>query len=820
MHEQSWENRVDAIIKAVRNASPGDSSLAVGRSAGGDGLDRLVEGIEDLLGRSKENEKAYRSSQEAMLRLQITSEMKDEDELSREHALLIDALKENVPDTIYFKDAQSRFVRLSKAHVRAFTLIEKPEVVGKTDFDFFTDEHAHETFEDEQRIMRTGQSIIDKEEKETWPDRPATWVMTRKMPLRDQEGHIVGTCGISKDITERKLLEENLERERMLLSTLIENLPDYVSIKDRESRVLITNKANARVLGVEDAQDAVGKTDRDFYPPAEAEKYVADEQDVMGTGNAMINEEEESTDRHGHRRWTLTTKVPLRNAQGKVVGIICTGRDVTDRKHAEERIQDLARFPDEDPNPVMRVSLDGSILYENHASRALLASWAGAQGGRIPAEHMPELLHAWASGENREIEAHEGTNVYELTIAPILSRAYINLYGRDITEEKSLAERFLQAQKMEAVGRLAGGIAHDFNNLLTVIGGYCDLAAEELPEGTTVRTQINEIARATKQAAGLTTQLLAFSRKQVLVPRVIFPNGLVRAVESILARLVGEDIELKAFLQPEVGDIKADPGQIEQVLMNLVINARDAMPGGGRLTIQTSNRTVDADFILEHPGMKPGEYVRISVSDTGHGMPPDVLPHIFEPFFTTKERGKGTGLGLSTVYGIIEQSGGHITCSSEVGRGTTFAIYLPRTTEERDAASAPVEEGEAVRGNETILLVEDDEMVRRFTQTVLRNNGYTVIAASGGGDALTLMEARGGEVSLLVTDVVMPQMSVKELAQKLVRAYPDMKILFVSGYTGNAISHHGMLDPGVDFIQKPFHSREFLARVREILNRG
>jgi len=947
MAKQSFEDRVATIIDAVKKASPRDSSIGIGRTRNDDGLDLLVDAIEDLLRRSRESVTSFQSAQEAMLKLQITGDKGVEEELTREHILLMEALEENIPDTIYFKDAQGRFINLCKAHVRAFNLVNKREVIGKTDFDFFTDEHARAAFEDEQKIIRTGEPIINKEEKETWPDRPATWVLTTKMPLRDQQGAIVGTFGISRNITERKSaeealrkseeryrllfnsindavfvheltaeglpgkiievndvacerlgytrdellrmgpldivapesaaiapeimvrlkaekyavwegiyvskaglripveishhlfdmageatilatvrditgrkqLEDNLEREKTLLLTLINNLPDHVSVKDTESRVLITNTANAHVMGLERAQDAVGKTDLDFYPPSEAARYLADERTVLQTGTALINKEEESIDPQGHRRWTLTTKVPLSDAQGRVTGVVCTGRDITERKQAEERIQDLARLPDEDPNPLMRISLDGCILYTNHSSRSLLASWAGAQGGGIPSEHMPELLQAWASGEKRKIEVREGKNVFELMIAPILSRGYINLYGRDVTEEKSLAEKLLQAQKMEAVGRLAGGIAHDFNNLLTVIGGYCALVQEELLEGSPVRAQIDEIARATKQAITLTTQLLAFSRKQVLIPQVINPNGLVRAAENIFARLVGEDIELRTFLQPEAGNIKADPGQIEQVLMNLVANARDAMPEGGKLTIETSNRILDDGYVVEHPGAKSGEFVRIAVSDTGHGMDREVLSHLFEPFFTTKEQGKGTGLGLSTVYGIVKQSDGYITCDSELGTGTTFAIYLPRTTEVRDRATAPNGGIAALHGSETILLVEDDEMVRRYTRRVLENSGYTVIAASGGREALAAMESQQREVVLLVTDVVMPYMGGKELAQVLLRTDPRLKVLFVSGYTGSAITHHGMLDPAIDFMQKPFDAQEFLAKIREILNR-
>ncbi len=352
-----------------------------------------------------------------------------------------------------------------------------------------------------------------------------------------------------------------------------------------------------------------------------------------------------------------------------------------------------------------------------------------------------------------------------------------------------------------------------------MIGGYCTLMREELAEGNPMRGQVDEINRAATQAAGLTSQLLAFSRKQVLIPRVINPLALVRAAENILSRLVGEDIELRTFLDPEAGNIKADPGQIEQVLMNLVVNARDAMPEGGKLTIEISNRTLDSAYAQEHPGARAGEYVRLAVSDTGYGMDQDVLSHVFEPFFTTKERGKGTGLGLSTVYGIVKQSDGYVTCYSEPGKGTSFTIYFPRTAEARERTAAPVSSVATLQGSETILLVEDEEMVRQFTKTLLENNGYTVIGVPGGKEALAAVREHNCEFAMLVTDVVMPQMSGRELAQKLLVLCPKVKIFFVSGYTGNAIFHRGMLDPGINFMQKPFDSREFLARIREILNR-
>ena len=1059
MDDVSVQSRIDTIIHAVTKALPFDESLGMERSGTGDLADRLADSVDGLLRKFAESMKASRGAEEALLTLRLPGD-EEREKLSREHQLLLNALKENVPDKIYFKDMNGRLLHVSRARVKAFELSTDREVVGKTDFDLFSAEHAQAAFEDEQSIIRTGKPIVNKEEKETWLDKPSTWVLSTKLPLRDAKGEIVGTFGISRniterkraeeryqllfnsiddavlvhrlttdgrpgaitqvndiaceklgytreqllgmrpldilppetavaainimvrlkadkravwegsyatrmgqrvpveisshlfdiggepavlsafrDITQRKQLEENLEREKALLMTLIDNLPDHVSVKDTESRFLITNTSNALVMGLTRPQDAVGKTDQDFYSPEDAARYRADEQAVMQTGKALINKEEQSAEPAGHVRWTLTSKVPLRNARGEVIGVVCTGRDITEhketeialfqeairrriffeeaphgivvigsdlhvvdanrnfcsmlgyteeeihrlhswdwdvitptedslkekfpalplargtfetqhrrkdgtiydvevsfnpattstgetqiycmcrditeRKKADERIQDLARLTDESPHPVMRVSLEGAVLYANSASKALLGSWAGGTECSVPQHFMTEVLAAWDQDERRMTETREAGSVVEMTITPIRSRGYINLYGRDITEEKSLSEKFLQAQKMQAVGRLAGGIAHDFNNLLTVIGGYCELARADLDEESAVRPRIEEIAKATRRAASLTSKLLAFSRKQVLMPRVISPNDLLSSAQDMIARLIGEDVELTMFLDPKAGNIKADPGQIEQVLMNLVVNARDAMPDGGRLTITTVRRMLGQEYAQEHPGVRAGEYVQISVSDTGHGMDRDVLSHIFEPFFTTKDISKGTGLGLSTVYGIVEQSNGHVTCTSEPGKGTTFTILFPRTTAVSDqAAAAAAEEESGLQGSETILLVEDEDAVRRLTQTIMENIGYRVIAASGGAEALAAMNRERNRVDMLVTDVVMPQMNGPELARKLLAIKPDLQVLYVSGYT-----HHGTLDPGVDFLRKPFTSRQLLSKIREVLSR-
>ena len=388
----------------------------------------------------------------------------------------------------------------------------------------------------------------------------------------------------------------------------------------------------------------------------------------------------------------------------------------------------------------------------------------------------------------------------------------------DVTQRRALEQQFRQAQKMEAVGRLAGGVAHDFNNLLTVITGYAGLLLENVGPNDPMSRDLKDIKNAADRAASLTRQLLAFSRRQVLQPTVLNLNGVVADSEKILRRVIGEDIDLLTELDPALGRVKADAGQIEQVIMNLAVNSRDAMPEGGKLTIETTNVDLDEDYCRRHVAIEPAPYVMLSVSYDGCGMDEETRSRVFEPFFTTKERDKGTGLGLATVYGIVKQSGGFIWVYSEPGQGATFKVYLPRVEESAERVEPPRAPREAFVGSETILLVEDEEAVRTLTRRVLQKCGYTVLAARNGGEALLLCEQHERPIHLMLTDVVMPQMSGRELAERLAPLRPEMKVLYMSGYTDNSIVHHGVLDAGASFLQKPF-ARDGLARkVREVLD--
>jgi len=430
------------------------------------------------------------------------------------------------------------------------------------------------------------------------------------------------------------------------------------------------------------------------------------------------------------------------------------------------------------------------------------------------------------SGETQTYEeagtAHGVARIYLATKGPFRDQDgdIVGLLGisRDITEHKMLEQGLRQSQRMEAVGRLAGGVAHDFNNLLTVIMGYSQILGQGLTAGSKLHDATTQIGSAAERAAGIARQLLAFSRKQMLAPRIIDLNELMLSLDSMLRRLIAEDIEILTVPAPDLGRVRADPGQIEQVLMNLALNARDAMPNGGKLTLETSNVDLDDAYAREHPPVELGRYVMLAVSDTGLGMSPETQAHIFEPFFTTKELGKGTGLGLSTVYGIVKQSGGYIWFYSEPGQGTAFKVYLPRVDQPVEKLGLEKSPLPVQRGTETVLLVEDDSQLRELASSVLAQCGYKVSAAGGGDEALALCTAKPGDIKLLITDVVMRGMNGRQLAEKVLRISPQVKVLYISGYTTNAIVHHGVLDAGLWFLPKPFSLAALVAKVREVLD--
>ena len=510
-----------------------------------------------------------------------------------------------------------------------------------------------------------------------------------------------------------------------------------------------------------------------------------------------------------------------------------------ERRRAEEALREsekrLQAILDNSPAIIFLKNTEGRYLYVNPQFARLTPLtreqilgktddeiFLPAQAAAFRANDL-KVLQAGVALEFEEVaDQQDGPHTSIVSKFPLRNaegKVYaICAIATDITERKSLEAQLRQSQKMEAIGQLAGGIAHDFNNLLTVINGYSELMLLSLPVEHPHCATFEQIRQAGEKASRLIRQLMAFSRQQVLQPKVLDLNAVVANIDTMLQRVIGEDIDLLTILSPGLASVKADPGQIEQILMNLVVNARDAMPAGGRLTIETADVVLDTDYARTHVAVNPGRYVMLAVSDNGCGMDAETQARIFEPFFTTKEPGKGTGLGLSTVYGIVKQSGGQIGVYSEPGRGTTFRIYLPRI----EAAAEPVEPGKAREqlpcGSETILLVEDEAGVRTLAKTILQTQGYTVLDAAQGKDAFLLSGQHEGLIHLMVTDMVMPEMSGREVAERLKPLRPNMKVLFMSGFTDKAIVHNGELDPGMAFLQKPFTPQTLTRKVREVLD--
>jgi PAS domain S-box-containing protein len=635
-----------------------------------------------------------------------------------------------------------------------------------------------------------------------------------------------------RDITARKQAEDALRRSEERFRALVENSSDGVCLVDRGGTVLYSSPSSEGMLGWA-PEDRQGRSVFEIFHPDDLERAWGILAQCFDAAGARATAELRG--RHKDGGWRTVEVVAANHFDDPAVGAaVLTCRDVTQRRRAEESVREAARqfravfdgaldamVIADDEGRYVEVNAAACGLYGLTRS-ALLGHWIGdfvAEGADVAAVWAAFRQEGRAKGELRIVRPDGRDREVEFAAsADFLPGSHLAIF-RDITQRRQLEEQLRQAQKIEAVGRLAGGVAHDFNNLLNVITGYGQMLFRRLSDGPE-REKTRAILQAADRAAGLTRQLLAFSRRQVLEPKILDLNAVVAGMDEMLRRLIGEDIELRAELAPDLGRTKADPGQIEQVLMNLVVNARDAMPRGGRLTLETANTEMDDVYVRDHLGARPGRYVTLAVGDTGHGMDEETQKHIFEPFFTTKEKGKGTGLGLATVYGIVKQSEGYIWVDSAAGSGTTLRIYLPRVEGDPPVEEDPpqvVRQAPLPRGEETVLLVEDEEMVRRMTCEVLQGAGYRVLQASSGFEALRVSAGHGGRLDLLLTDVVMPGMSGRELAERLAPARPGMKVLYMSGHTDDAIFHHGVTQAGTGYLQKPFTPETLERRVRDLL---
>jgi two-component system cell cycle sensor histidine kinase/response regulator CckA len=630
----------------------------------------------------------------------------------------------------------------------------------------------------------------------------------------------------------RKLLEGE-----ELFHLISENAADLIAVVDMEGRRIYNSLSYCKVLGysMEELKNSTSLTQ--IHPDdREAVKQAAEEARRTGIGRPL-----EYRIRHKDGSWRVleSTASVIRNSNGEPEKMVIVNRDVSDRKLAAEALRrseaSFRSVVEDAPYGIYRANVSGQLLmvnftlvkmlgYESQAE--LLKANLADDIHRDSREHqrLSEMFPRDQGFKDMEVEwkRKDGSAItVRCSGRPVLNEAgalaYIEVFAEDITERRVLEKQLRMAQKMEAIGRLSGGIAHDFNNLLGVIIGYSQVMKRSLGSSHSSYEHAEEIEKASQRAVSLTRQLLAFSRQQVLEPAILTLNVLVSDMEKMLPRLLGEDIKVDLSLDPALGQVKADQSQLEQVLMNLAVNARDAMPDGGKLTVRTANEDLDLAYTRQHPGSKPGRYVVLAVTDTGTGMDPETQAHIFEPFFTTKERDKGTGLGLSTVYGVVKQSGGYIAVDSEKGKGSSFSIFLPRVEQAVEAPEAVSLKTLSVRGSETILLVEDSEPLRKLAHMFLKDNGYRVLTAADGEDALQVARQHAAPIQLLLTDVVMPGINGRVLAERLGPWQPGMKVLYMSGYTDSFIAGHGVLEQGIHLLHKPFTEETLTRKVREVL---
>ncbi len=650
---------------------------------------------------------------------------------------------------------------------------------------------------------------------------------------------VVRALDLRRARAEQARAEEARRQGEERFRALIEHGADAVALVAPDGTLLFASHSIERLLGFTPAE-LVGHPGFERVHPDDLPRVHAALRDIIANPGTPAGLELRW--RHKDGSWRYIDGVAVdRLAEPAVGAIVVNFRDVSERRTAEAALRDSEEryrtLVEGVRDIIFALSPEGTISSLNPAFETITGwrreAWVGQPFERlVHPEDLPlalELLGRVVRGELRPASqfrvrtAKSDYRVGEFSATPQLHEGRlvgILGIGRDVTERVQLEQQLRQAQKMEAVGRLAGGIAHDFNNILTAITGYADLLLEDLGATDPRRQDADEIHKAADRAAGLTRQLLAFSRQQVLQPTVLEVNKLVSDLEKMLRRLLGEDVALTTQLAPTTGRVKADPGQLEQVIMNLAVNARDAMPNGGKLTLETGNVDLDESYATDHYPARAGPFVMLAVSDTGTGMSEATQAHMFEPFFTTKEKGKGTGLGLATVYGIVKQSGGFIWVYSEVGHGTTFKLYLPRVQELAERASQPAQTpARAARGTETVLVVEDEAPVRSVARQVLERHGYTVLEAPSAEAALDIATRYSGAIHLLLTDVVMPGLNGRELATRLADLRPDARVIFMSGYTDDAVTRHGVLEPGSAYVQKPFTPDAIARKVREVLDR-
>jgi two-component system, cell cycle sensor histidine kinase and response regulator CckA len=741
---------------------------------------------------------------------------------------------EGSPESVFLTDIQETILAASRVAAQRLGK-NLQEVIGASAFDLFPPEVASRRRDSFEKAIATRRPV-------RFEDARGNYQFDNHInPILDAEGKVSMLSILAVDITDRKLAKRSLEESEERFRILFDYAPDAYILADAQGEIIDCNKATEKLAGY-DREELIGNNFA-CLPWLDFRQQVklADLLTQAARGEVLGPVDFTLTRKDGGEVIAEGMNLPL-SIQGQNL-VLTIVRDITARQQAETELRESEqrfRLMAETIQDVFWLAtLDiGKIVYVSPAYELV---WGRTYGElyQSPLSFMEtihpedrkrvraEILEGRKQGtpwshEYRIIRPDGGVRWIRDRGFPVRDdRGRLLMFtgvASDITERKALEEQLLQAQKMEAVGRLAGGVAHDFNNLLMAIMGYGELMKGKVLAGDPLHGYLQDILKATDRAVALTQQLLTFSRRQILKPQLVDLNRVVLDLKKMLERLIGEDLDLEIVTAPELGPVKVDPGQLSQIIMNLVVNARDAMPRGGRLSIETVNIDIKASRHTGFGPAPPGPYVRLTVRDTGVGMDEATRAHIFEPFFTTKEPGRGTGLGLSIVYGIVKQSGGYIDVKSAPGEGSSFMIYLPRLKGVMEPPREEIPVGKGFQGEGTILLVEDEDVLRTLLGKFLRLHGYTVLEAHHGGEALLICERHQGPLHLMVTDVVMPHMGGRELADRVTPLFPDMKVLYMSGYTEDAMVHCGVADLKVPFLQKPFKPIELARKIRAILH--
>jgi len=735
---------------------------------------------------------------------------------------------DTIPQRVFWKDKNLKYLGCNKSLAEDCGYQKPEELIGLDDYATASAQTADLYRADDLEVMEKDIPKLRYEEPQIRPDGTQAWLMTSKVPMHDAEGRVIGVLGTYEDITDRKKAAKAVLESELKYHRLIDSMPDGYYRSTPDGKFLDINPAFARLLGYTQAELLEIDIPHALY-------FKESERDMLVKNPEFKSETEiyRLRRKDGTEIWLEDHARYARDHQGKVLYHEGICRDITERRRAEEALE---------RQRLLFENFADVILYLRHSDGRIMEANKAAETayGYSRDELLTKSIYDFSVNETREEVRQQmdkacSTGIVSETIHrrkdgtafPVEVRSGGLTIGgervlvsviRDLTERKQLQEQLIQSQKLEGLGLLAGGVAHDYNNILNVIIGYADILGSKLKKDDPDKRRIELVMSAANRGAALTRQLLAFARKDVVSPRAMNMNSSIESIQKMLQRIIGENIKLVFFPEKDLWNVYIDPSQLDQIVMNLVTNSKDAIDGVGTITIKTFNMSTEGNSPEKPVDLNPGEYAVLSIADTGRGMQEEVLKRVFEPFFTTKPKGQGTGLGLSTVYGIVKQNNGAIDVASDPGVGTRFQIFLPRYRGKLENLEEDVSE-RPLRGTETLLVVEDQADLLEFTKMGLEEFGYSVLSALDPGEAVALCEAFPKEIHLLLTDVIMPTMSGRELSKRILAFKPGVKVLFMSGYTANELNPHGVLADDIRFIQKPFTVIELLKKIREVLDR-